>query len=232
MDDSITALISILGTIGGVLVGYGLATFTAWRENKNKVQRLQRLLYTDVLRIIVFLEKIVRITEGFVSDPQIKTDDAETLRALLEANRAATDQNLSYRWYSEARTEPYIFSQLPKKEQDAINRLYDFHLHITNVALVEAAVTAASREVDEAQRYKVRFLAEKSVRENTLKDMMKTVREGLDEKLLLDISTEQTRTIVTSIFAQERKDAVKSEEGSAEERSAKDGCAEEGCIKR
>lgn len=217
MDDWITALISILGPIIGVVVGYRLATVSARSENKNNVERLRRLIYTDVLRIFLFLAKIVSMTDGYLKDPKIKTDDAETLNALLQVNRAATERNLSNEWYRSARAEPFIFSQLSKKEQDAINRIYDLQLLTTNEGFFNAALKPFSKNVDKSELPKVQFFAEKISREDTVKQMMKAIRGGLDEGLLLDVSTGRSRELVTLIFKkQEPEDALPDiEEASA-----------------
>jgi len=190
----------------GVIVGYGLATISGRRENKKRVERLRRLVYADVLRLFISLSKIVYYSEEYLKYPEIDTGDADTLSALLKFNRAAVEMTLSNEWYKSARAEPFFFSQLPKKEQDAINRVYDLQLHITNENLFNAALEATIKKVDKSERPKVQFIASKISTIDTFKKMKKAIQEGLDKGLLIDVSSEQTREVVTFIYETEERE--------------------------
>jgi hypothetical protein len=194
MVDWSTVLVTLLSVAVGAILTYIGAVLLDQRANRKKVAGLRKLLHGDILRMSHDLSSLQDEIIRGLSNEKLNLDDAETANWLFDVYRLNLKVVLSNEWHQTARAEPYIFSQLPSSEQAAFEELYGLQL----------AVQEMSDKFLKRPDPRNQISAQEEDLERVLRLMETTIKDKLNEELMVEMSTELDNWYVAWIFHREK----------------------------
>ena len=191
--------IILFATLAGVVVGFILTALSAWCRNRRDADSFRRVLYVDVIRILTRFHRIIEAIDNNLGNEQLQLDtDSKAVDRLLKTYSGTIESTVKMNWYDSLRAHPFLFLRLSPEERKSTTELYEalsMQIAERNVdTQLDALRTTIAQPKD-------RIIAFKKQLEEDVDSMELFVRNGLDEALLLEMSTtDHERALVKQAF--------------------------------
>ena len=190
--DNVAIFVAILVGSFTTFIGFLLAIVSRYFQNRQNEDRLRRLIYSEIMGM---LSSLHHLEASIHKDMRTEYTDEEQVALLLDTYRVFLESAFRENWYQNARADIHTFSRLRKDEIATFSAIYD----LQSALLADRAFdirARATRKMDLADKIKgvndyVEFI---------IIQMEDLIREGLDEHLLLEMSTERDRKYAAWIF--------------------------------
>ncbi len=225
MDDLSTIVIALASGITGSIFTYFGALRLANRENRQNVNGLRKLIYEDIITMYVELIKAgIASHKAFQADKILNQNDVQTIRgesAGIASFSHSFLQIMSDDWYMRARAEPSLFMQLYSSERQAMRQINLVQKAFSGK--IFGLITEIDREQLVKSKDDLKFLnnLQADILVQTLDFIRKSIKSGLNKKLLLEVCPDKDRWWIKKTLARDEKASSEPKDASSEKPAEK-----------